>query len=230
MKVKFNNFLSSQDLIENFAKEITTKLENAINKKGYGVLFVSGGNTPKPLFEYLSNCNIDWSKIKIGLVDERWVNEKHQDSNAKLVKDNLLQNSAKFASFIPMYQDGKSVNESIEIFIKYIKDNYITCDVLILGMGDDAHTASLFPKNEKIKEALSTKKYCISLTPEHAPHTRLSLTLHGILQAENIYLHIQGKNKKEVYDKALIAEDYTVSPISAVLQNKSKDIKVYYYE
>ena len=230
MKIDFNNFESSESLVKSFANEIVLKLSEAIEEKGYGVLFVSGGNTPKPLFQYLSRCDLEWNKIKIGLVDERWVDETHKDSNAKLVKENLLQNKAKYATFIPMYQEGKEANDSTHLCAQLLKDNCAPCDVLILGMGDDAHTASLFPKNIKLKEALSTKDCCISMTPEYAPHTRMSLSLNAILQARNVYLHIQGKKKKEIYDKALIAEDYLLSPISAVLQNEQKDIKVYYNE
>jgi 6-phosphogluconolactonase len=230
MRVEFNSFNSSESLVENFAKEIIEKLQKGIEKKGYGVLFVSGGSTPKPLFEYLSRCEIDWENVKIGLVDERWVDENHADSNAKLVKENLLQNKAKSASFIPMYQEGKEANECTNFCSQFLKDNCSPCDVLILGMGDDAHTASLFPKNAKLKEALSTTECCISMTPEYAPHTRMSLSLYAILQAKNIYLYIQGKNKKEVYEKALGQDDYFISPISAVLQNDTKDIKVYYNE
>ncbi len=91
-------------------------------------------------------------------------------------------------------------------------------------MGNDSHTASLFPNNEKLKEAfdLENENLCISITPQTAPYERMSLTLGAILSAKNIILHIQGEEKLKVYEKALVSTDIYKTPISAVLNNKKQ--------
>ena len=232
MNTNFYTFTNQKTLIEDFSKTIIDKLEKAIEKKGEAVLLVSGGNTPKPLFEKLRTFDISWNKVKIGLVDERWLDGKHEDSNAKLVKEYLLKDKASKALFIPLYQENLDPLKSIDICSTLVKNKLFPCDVLILGMGDDFHTASLFPNNEKLKDGidLNNEKYCVSMTPSTAKLTRMSLTLSSILKADNIYLHIQGKNKKEVYEKALKENDFLLSPISAVLKNEKKQIEVYYNE
>lgn len=232
MNNNFNEFKSKEDLIESFSEEIVNKLENSINEKGSASILVSGGNTPKPLFEKLSTKDIDWTKVKIGLVDERWVDENHQDSNAKLVKDFFLKNKASKAVFIPLHQNNLEVNKAEASCSSLVEKEFFPCDVLILGMGEDFHTASLFPNNDKLKKALDleNKSFCVSMTPKTAPHDRMSLTLSAILKAQNIYLHIQGLGKKQVYDKAINENDFMLSPLSAVLKNKQKNIEVYYNE
>lgn len=232
MNRQINSFKKQEELIDNFSKKIIKNLNVGIRKRAKATLLVSGGSTPKPLFEKLSHSDIDWSRIKIGLVDERWVDENHKDSNAKLVKDFLLVNKASKATFIPLYQKGLKAQDSQEKCSNLVRTEFFPCDVLILGMGDDGHTASLFPNKEELKDALdlSNESYCISMTPNDAPHTRMSLTLSAILKAQNLYLHIQGKNKIEVYEKAIDEQDSTKYPIAAVLENEIKDIKVYYNE
>lgn len=232
MNRQINSFKTKEELIESFSKKIIENLGEGIKKRASATLLVSGGSTPKPLFEKLSHSDIDWSCVKIGLVDERWVDENHKDSNAKLVKDFLLVNKASKATFIPLYQKGLKAQDSQEKCSNLVRTEFFPCDVLILGMGDDGHTASLFPNKEELKDALdlSNESYCISMTPNDAPHTRMSLTLSAILKAQNLYLHIQGKNKIEVYEKAIDEQDSTKYPIAAVLENEIKDIKVYYNE
>ena len=115
MNTNFYTFTNQKTLIEDFSKTIIDKLEKAIEKKGEAVLLVSGGNTPKPLFEKLRTFDISWNKVKIGLVDERWLDGKHEDSNAKLVKEYLLKDKASKALFIPLYQENLDPLKSIDI-------------------------------------------------------------------------------------------------------------------
>ena len=232
MKTNFNSFKSSEELVDSFCKTIIEKLKNAIKTKEKAVLLVSGGNTPKVLFEKLCRCDIAWEKVIVSLVDERWVNKRDEDSNEKLVKEYLLKDKASKASFLSLYQDGVEAQDCVEFCSNLVKKELFPCDVLILGMGDDSHTASLFPNNEKLEEGINLKNesYCVSMTPLTAKHARMSLTLSAILKADNIYLHIQGIGKKEVYEKALKEDNFLLSPISAVLKNENKQIEVYYNE
>lgn len=226
------SFDSQESLIENFSQEIIEKLELAIKERDNAILLVSGGSTPKYLFNKLSNIDFPWEKVKIGLVDERWIPENNNDSNAKLVKKLLLKNKASKASFVSLYQPNKEAKKAEDFCSELVKQEYFPCDVIILGMGNDAHTASLFPHKEELKYGLDIAygNYCISMMPNDANHMRMSLTLSAILKAKNIYLHIEGKNKKYIYNKAIVESNYKKSPISAVLRNNIKKVKVYYNE
>lgn len=225
----FKHFDSKEELVEELSSNIAQILVETIDDKGRASLLVSGGSTPKPLFEKLSNIDIPWEKVTISLVDDRWLVPTHKDSNELLVKENLMQNFASKAKFVGMYIDGKSAYESDEDCSFTYENHVYPFDVIILGMGGDSHTASLFPENIKLKEAydLENESLCISIKPDTAPYDRMSLTLQAILSAKNIILHIEGEEKLDVYEKALKSDDIFKTPISAVLNNK-KDIEVYH--
>ncbi|MDX1808993.1 MAG: 6-phosphogluconolactonase [Sulfurospirillaceae bacterium] len=218
-------------LIEDLSNNIARDLKDAIKRNGQATLMVSGGNTPKPLFEILSRANILWEKVTIGLCDERWVNPTHKDSNEKMVREYLLKHKAKTAKFIGMYED-IPINEAVDLCSQKIKAELFPFDVIILGLGSDAHTASLFPNNEKLRDAYTQnlENLCIAIKPQTAPHLRMSLTKLAILSAKNIYLHFEGKTKTAVFQKALSTNDEYNMPILAILNQEEKDIKVYYCE
>ena len=225
--ISFTNYESSELLVKNFVKEVSDILKEAIIKKNSATLLVSGGSTPKLFFQELSKIEIPWGKVKIGLVDERWLLSSNKDSNAYLVSENLLQNKAKEAKFIPLFIKNKECFSSDDLCSSIYQKEFLKCDILILGMGNDGHTASLFPKSERLEQALdlNTNKFCISIDPVTAPYDRMSLTLKSILNSQNIFLHIQKVEKLKVYKEAL--EEENKYPISKVLFN-AKKIKVYY--
>lgn len=225
--ISFTNYESSRILVKNFVKEVSDILKDEITKKNSATLLVSGGSTPKLFFQELSKVEIQWEKVKIGLVDERWLLSSNKDSNAYLVKKHLLQNEAKNAKFIPLFIKDKECFSSDDLCSDIYEKEFLKCDILILGMGNDGHTASLFPQSKKLDEALdlNTNKFCISINPLTAPYDRMSLTLKSILNSKNIFLHIQKVEKLKVYKEALEKENKY--PISKVLFN-AKKIKVYY--
>jgi len=222
-------FSKQDDLIEALSQSILAQLQEAILTKGKASLLVSGGSTPKPLFEKLKQVPLEWEKVTIGLCDERWVSSSHADSNEQFVKEFLMQDKAGKASFVGMYKEGRDAHEAEELCSQKMRE-LLPFDVVILGMGGDAHTASLFPENEKLEEAfdLKNKKLCISIEPKTAPHMRMSLTLSAILSAEHLYLHFEGKEKLSVYEEAISGEDRYTMPIRSVLNQDIKDIEVYY--
>ena len=132
MKANFHIFNSKEDLTQSFSNTIIEKLEHAIETKDKAVLLVSGGNTPKVLFEKLRTYDIAWEKVVISLVDERWVNEKHEDSNAKLVKENLLKDKVSKATFIPLYQEYSEAFDSVDICSELVKKELFYNVILIL--------------------------------------------------------------------------------------------------
>ena len=221
MALVINEFESKEALDKGFAQVILKLLLTAIDKKGSASLVVSGGSTPKPLFLHLSKQDFAWDKVTITLADERWVDKQDKDSNEKLVKENLLVNKAASAQFVSLTTDEANAfdaQSTISERIDAIDDKF---DVLILGMGEDGHTASLFPCSEQIKEGLrlSRSLSAIATQPSTAPHQRMSMSLAKIVKANNVFLHLTGDKKRAVLNDALTAHTALEKPIKAVCDN-----------
>ncbi len=219
--IEFANLdLLSHTLSEKIARQLT----QAINQKGHALLAVSGGSTPKSLFIKLSKINIDWKKVWVVLVDERWVGRDDTASNEYLIKTTLLTGLAAKANFVPL--KSKSATAKIEqnncnILLQTLPD---AIDVLILGMGDDGHTASIFPCADKtrLKQLLSADNplRAMAITPNTAPHERMSLTASYLLTSEHSYLLLKGPQKLITFNKALAGENITQMPIRAFLNKE----------
>ncbi len=227
---KINEFPDRQTLVNALSDEIASLLAAGIEKKGRASLAVSGGSTPVALFEELSSKDIPWEKVVIFLVDERWVEPTDPDSNEKLVRDHLLGNRAAAATFIGMKNSAPTAGEGEAGCEEQLKKVPVPFDVLILGMGGDGHTASLFPGAKKLPAATDMKsgRTCMALAPLTAPHERMSLTLPVILSAGNIFLHIVGPEKKKVLENALSDGPPEEMPIRFVLRNEEKPVNVYW--
>ena len=210
------SFKSSAKLAEALASDVAAWLTDAIAERGFAVLAVSGGSTPKPFFANLSRHKLDWKNVQITLVDERQVDETSPRSNAKLVKETLVQNEAAAAQFIPLYQNPNAANLS-------------RFDVAILGMGNDGHTASFFPGGDNLAAALDIEQShsIISMIAEGAGESRLTFTLPRLLTARKLCLHIQGADKMAVLEKALVGDDQTEMPVRAVL-HAPKPLNLYW--
>lgn len=230
MMNNINHFKSSEALTDMLSQNIAKNLQDSIDKTTRASLIVSGGSTPKPLLEKLRKIAIEWEKVTIGLCDERWVDSSHVDSNEKLIREHLLQDKANKASFVGMYIEGMQAKDARLTCKENIEAFLMPFTVIILGMGIDGHTASLFPNNPRLAEGLDLENgsLCISMQPNDALHTRMSLTRKAILSAQNIYLHFEGENKLSVYKAALKSDDMLRMPIGSILHQDIKDVEVYY--
>jgi 6-phosphogluconolactonase len=201
------DFDNREALAKALADRVARGLSRAISRQGSAVLAVSGGSTPALFFEHLSQENISWEKVTITLVDERQVDEQSPRSNAKLVKQCLLQNHARTARFVPLYQNQNAAET-------------LALDVVVLGMGEDAHTASFFPGGDHLAEALNPKSQTV-ITTMQAPaagEPRLTFTLAAVLKAKVFCLHVEGQKKHDVLASAIAGTDVMAMPIRAILQ------------
>jgi 6-phosphogluconolactonase len=203
-----NSFENRETLAIALADRVARALSRAISRQGHATLAVSGGATPAVFFQHLSREPITWEKVVITLVDERQVEDNSTRSNARLVKDNLLQNNAAAARFVPLFR-----NE--------LKASELTLDVVTLGMGEDGHTASFFPGGNTLSTALDTQGQVplLTLDAAGAGEPRLTFSLAAILKAKVICLHIEGSKKHDVLVKAEAGTDKLAMPIRAVLQS-----------
>lgn len=253
MSWTIKSFEENGSLIEELVPKISTALVAAIKKNDCASLVVSGGRTPQKLFSALSECSLPWEKVTVTLVDERWLPEDHPDSNAGLVKRYLLQNNASAAKFIGLtgdYFEGdqkdntvkksdekfedkieksieKKVEEKIEKNIAAIQRPFT---VVILGMGDDGHTASFFPGAATLERAMypTSNELCVAVTPPSAPHDRMTLTLPTLLDCEHLILHIVGTSKWQRLQAAIQPGAALEQPIRAVLYQYKKILEIFY--
>jgi len=225
-----NNFNSREELDQALAEQVSQILQLAIVSKGKASIAVSGGSTPKGFFDVLSNKEINWQKVTITLADERWVDINSDASNTRLVQEHLLQNNATVAKFFYLKQGENLCHETLVDLNLAANRLLLPLDVLILGMGEDGHTASLFPCSEQIKSGLETrnKRSLIKVDPKTAPHQRITFSFAALKQSKNIFLHLCGSNKKQVFDQALKGYDIFEMPIRAFLQNKDIDTQVFW--
>lgn len=195
-------------LADALANDVAAELRRAIAAKGRATLAVSGGSTPKLFFERLSQADLPWQRVMVTLVDERQVPETSERSNARLVRQHLLQNKAAAAQFVPLFENVEAAKA-------------LRFDVAVLGMGSDGHTASFFPEADRLKEAIDsgTSQRLIAITAPGAGEPRLTFTLPVLEASGRLALHIEGDDKKHVLDKALADGPEEDMPVRAVLRS-----------
>ena len=209
--------------------KVSGLLAAAIAAEGKASLVVSGGRTPVGFFHLLSQSELDWSKVTIALADERWVNADHAASNEKLVRENLLINEAHKAEYLALKNSAENALEG-EVECQQRLSAIDRFTVVILGMGDDGHTASLFPGSEALERGLDMHSGadCIAVTPLDAPHQRMSMTLPRLLNTESLVIHISGASKQEVLTQASAGDDVMELPIRAILQQQHTPVSIYW--
>ncbi|MCK9607581.1 MAG: 6-phosphogluconolactonase [Methylomonas sp.] len=210
-------------------------LSEAISKHGAATLLVSGGNTPAPLYEALSKSELNWKKIKIALVDERWVDQDHPASNEALIKRTLLINNAKAAEFTGMKNTAKTASagqSDTETRYRKLPQPF---SLAIVGMGPDGHTASLFPRAKGLSGALKsdndnlTAAITANQSEVTGPNTeRLTLTLTGLLKADRIVILFTGEDKLAVFGEAQKPGPVEDMPIRALLHQQQVPIELYW--
>ena len=222
-------FENTSALDAELVKKVVDLLAMAIEHHGSASLVVSGGRTPKGFFHLLSQEFLEWSKVTVTLADERWVDADHKDSNEKLVQENLLINEAHAARFMALKNLASSASSG-EVSIGQDLSTIGRFTVVILGMGDDGHTASLFPGSKTLSAGLDMEsgRQCLAVQPLDAPYERMSMTLPRLLDSEQIIVHVSGENKGKVLAMADAGDDPFKLPIRAVLQQTTTPVVVYW--
>ena len=213
---------SPDQWIDDIVEVITESLETGIRTRGRASLLVSGGLTPVPIFRKLNVQNPDWSKVDIALVDERWVPPHHPASNEKLVRETLLVNKAGSASFTGMKTGHGSPREAVDRIEEAYTRLPRPIDIVLLGMGVDGHTASLFPNARGLARALNTSSMVAAVTARKSQVTgehieRMTLTGPAIGCSRTVILALRGDKKRHVLEEAQKPGDSHNMPIRAVL-------------
>jgi 6-phosphogluconolactonase len=227
--------VAAAQLASELARDIATRLQAAMRARGAAVLSLSGGKSPVALFEALRRQPLDWPRLRISLVDERYVPCSHEASNARLVRTHLLQGpaaAARLTALVPqatlplpplaaLVQDADAALRALG-----------PADVTVLGMGNDGHTASLFPAAPRLGEGLDpdSPHACLGMElappPAGAPHARLTQTLAQILRSRHLVLPVTDPDKLDTLRQAL-SERSDRLPISHVLHQRHTPVALW---
>jgi 6-phosphogluconolactonase len=217
-------FDSKNELENTLVTAIVSEISAAIEAHGDARILVSGGGTPLPLYRLLSAANVEWSKVKIGLVDERFVPLESEFNNGSQIHQAFSHTAAKSAKFIGMVENADDLNENM----KLVNENYQLfldrTDFTLLGMGEDGHTASLFPNDPASEEILMSD--VLGVLPTKAPNypfQRITCSKQMLLNSTALVLFIVGERKLEILNNYSTAH----LPISSFLENVS-NLEVYY--
>jgi 6-phosphogluconolactonase len=211
------------------AVAVADTLCETLRRRSTASLIVSGGRTPIPFFEALAAQDLPWSKVVLSLADDRWVPPDHADSNERLVRAHLLRGRAAAARFVPLVDAAQTPEQHLAAAERGLVQVPHPYDVIVLGMGDDGHTASLFPGAPGTAEALdrSRPQRLAAVTPSTAPHRRISFTLRALLDARLLVLHLSGAGKAAVLEAAAHSTP-ALHPIAAVLQQDVVPLQLFY--
>ena len=215
-------------LSRDLARRIAADLTAGIDSRGLASLVVSGGRSPVRLFECLRTLPIDWSRVCVALADERWVDTRDASSNERLVRDVLLKDRAAAARFTGLKNDAADPDLGAAAAWLGFADVPQPFDVVVLGMGDDGHTASLFPDSPHLPEALdaAAKAGCIGMRAPTAPEARMSLNLAALLDSRRIVMLITGESKWRTYIAAVGAGAAEQMPVRSILRQRHTPVDV----
>jgi len=231
LNVTTHNYPDAQTQAAALAERVAARLRIALAERDHAVLAVSGGSTPKSFFAALSRETLDWAHVQVTLVDERWVPDSDARSNAQLVQSLLLQHAASVAKFVPLYTGAPTPEEGLAVASARIDALTLPFDAVVLGMGDDGHTASFFPGGDHLAAALDLngRARVLPMRAPDADEPRITLSLPTLLQTRALYLLVAGEKKRDILADMRLgraaAQNY---PIRAVLTQQRVPVAVFW--
>lgn len=221
----WHTFHNTESAAQALATAVAAQLSERLEHAERVTIAMPGGRSPVAFFEALAQTDIDWSRVVVTLVDDRVVPHEHPDSNAGLVGRHLLKDKAAFAQFYPLVTDPAHP----EADLARLETGLPPIDLVVFGMGEDGHAGSLFPDSPELDEGLdeANPHAALLVTPQHAPHRRITLSLARLLTAKKLYLAIQGKAKAQIVQ----ASGWALTgrwPVSYFVQQAKAPLEVYW--
>lgn len=223
-------FHSAAAVTSALAADITEALQSGLAAGRGASLVVPGGHSPAALFEELSEADLDWEDVWVTLGDERWVDPHNSGSNERLVREHLLRNAAARANFVGLKNSAPDPSAGAAASWSALADLPRPFDYMLLGMGEDGHTASLFPHSPGLAAALdpSAPPGCVAMQAPQPPRLRLSLNLRALLDSRRIGLLIMGEDKWATYQRARMHGPIAEMPVRALFHQQNVPVSVYW--
>ena len=223
-------FENGAQMADTLANSVSNAISAGIAERGRASLVLSGGGTPKPLFRQLAERPLAWRDVTVTLSDERWVEEDSDDSNAAMLRRELLWGEAAAAEFIPLKTAHEMPEAAEAACAQRLAAMPAPYDLVILGMGTDGHTASLFPGDANLAAALDpgNRQVCIAARPPGAAQARMSLTLASLLNCRRLVLLIAGEAKRAVLETALAEGPVEEMPVRALLRQSAVPVDIFW--
>ena len=200
------------------ANRLAGDLTMALTQHETASIAVPGGTTPGPIFDALCAADLDWARVRVMLSDERWVPETSDRSNTRLLRERLLVNRAAAATLVPLYADADTPEEKLGELTAGLEPN-LPLSVLLLGMGADMHTASLFPGADKLKQALAADAPAlVPMRAPGAPEARITLSARVLDASEYKHIVIMGDEKRAALEQAQTLTS-AAAPVCAILND-----------
>ncbi|MFV0294241.1 MAG: 6-phosphogluconolactonase [Paracoccus sp. (in: a-proteobacteria)] len=216
MNIDIRTYPDRELMALSLADRIAGELRQTLDAVGPASLCIPGGSTPAPMFSALAGLPLDWANITVFLNDERWVPGDHPRSNSGMLRKTLLTGPAAAASYLDLYTGDPSPEDAAPALSDRLGP-HLPITVLVLGMGDDMHTASLFPNTSGL-EALLAQDAPPVMSAGGGAEPRITLTAPALQSALNIHVMITGAQKRAALDAAIGADPVT-APISAFLRD-----------
>lgn len=200
-------------------------LADSLAEKRRASMALSGGSSPRPLYQALSHAELDWSEIDATLVDERWVSRGQAGSNEDFLHDSLICNKAASLRLTGLKTDAETPSEGLAEAEARLDGLRWPLDIAVLGMGPDGHTASWFPYAQGLDAALSEYgPRLAAVTAQHSEVTgahvqRITLTLAALAKSGLLLLLIQGDAKRRALEQAMETGPVEALPVRALLHH-----------
>ncbi len=206
-------------MMMDLADTLASELKNCLLVHDHASFAVPGGTTPGPIFDSLCAVDLDWARVHVMLTDERWVPETSDRSNTKLLRERLLIERAADARYVPLYDDAATPEEKLPELSRALEPE-LPISVMLLGMGADMHTASIFPGADQLNLALNGDENLVAMRAPGAPEPRITLSAKVLKSAMSRHIVIVGGEKRAALEKARHLQPQE-APVAAVL-NGSK--------
>jgi 6-phosphogluconolactonase len=230
LPVEFHAYRNDDQWVWAIAVSVSAALRRDLQQHRRARLLVSGGKTPAPVFRALSKAPLDWDRVDVALVDERWLRPDDPDSNAHLVREHLLHSHAAAARFETLTRPGRSIEAAVADANLHARH---PPGIILLGMGDDGHVASLFPRMHGLDEALESPNAYVATDAAGCPGAgpwprRISLTPAGLMPAHTRLLLLRGQNKRAVFEQALAGDDPRELPVRIAFTTPGAALQVHW--
>lgn len=230
--MNWNEFPDRNKLVDGVCRRIHDQLADSLVNRPEAGIALAGGATPLPIYAGLAGMALDWSRVTAVATDERWVPLDHEASNARQIGRQFAGSGLRVASLVPAHAPGRANVDQAEQTLAGMPQPF---DLVVVGMGSDAHFASLFPQSPALSAGLDpdTKTGALVVVPDplppEAPFARVSLTLSRLLATRCLLLVISGQAKRDVLEQAAQpGADAHQLPIAALLRTAGENLEIFW--